>query len=741
MIRWLLLWISIAFPTTLAAEKVGLGSLPQKARAAGFSAAVSMEGAPTHGYQPVYIDFTPLGGTFPRTRNLQVILSPRDHAEGELDFDMRHNVQLPQGTRSYESTVYVPYYYPWNTLTVRLFEDGEMIDTGQATFHAQLVRIQATPNNSTVGIISPRDAGTAPAEAGKRFPDVRTLTTVLGDGPLPEDSAVGRLDHGTARTHATSVQPANVQFRPIDEDSLHTTWLGYSQLDIILVASPVLQRIQREQPDQHAAIEDWIAAGGNLWIYAAGDTSERLFPLVRLTAPPASAAIPRRNWENLLQLSAENDTSGWTYNSYQGTQRQSQDYHWNANNQNRLKGRRDVFEDLQQTNHPFTTEQQPSEFQAVTRHGRLGAGTITTIAIDDPFPGSFLMWESVKQLHTADRLQWVERNGISVPNGNGKYWSFLIDSVGQPPVKSFILLNTLFVIAIGPVCYSFFRRRERLYLLFFFAPAVALLITGSLFGYALAADGIRTRAQTKTITWIDPHTQYACSETHHTYYSILSRRNGLRFPKEAMVSPVRGVPLSRSYRSQNRTTVTSRQMARTDEAQEFRGAFLPTRDQVQYMSLEPRRRSPTFRFDFTSQPQSPLVENPFPYAIERILIRDEQQQYWTTEAIDPGGEGRLQPIQLQSAQTVVDISLLNSVLFENATNVPSLSNWKRGYMPFQTRVLGNEQSQLDKRLKRWLTGGLPPKRFIAIAGSPEETLAVDSAVVVDDVHVLMGELP
>ena len=64
--------------------------------------------------------------------------------------------------------------------------------------------------------------------------------------------------------------------------------------------------------------------------------------------------------------------------------------------------------------------------------------------------------------------------GIDVPRGNDNYWMWLISSVGQPPVKSFLLLNTLFVILVGPVCYYFFRRRGRLYLLYFFAPCMAL---------------------------------------------------------------------------------------------------------------------------------------------------------------------------------------------------------------------------------------------------------------------------
>lgn len=735
MIRWMLLSICALLPSVLAAERVTLGTLPRKVKAAGFTATVSMEAVGGNGYHPVHLFFSAPVGKFPATRRLQVTLSPRSASDsGELDFDLMHPVELPQGARSYETTAYVPRYHSWDELTVRIFEEGTLIDTAKATFSCGKMRLRYTNQYSSVGILSPRDAS-APDAAWKRFPDVRTLTTVLGDGPLPEDPGVDRLEHRAARRQATSVQPAHVQFRRIDEDALPATWLGYCQLDIILVASPLLRRIQNEQPEQRAALDHWIAAGGNLWVYAAEESSGELFPGVRLQAPPRSAVVTADRLQSSLDLSGENDTRPWDYSTWQGAYRTSSDvasYPRNRLETPTVTSRREVFEKLKQANHPLVEPQRTAEFRSSVRHGTMGAGTVTTIAADDPFPGSFLLWRSIQQMHDPNRLRWRQRNGVDVPSGNATYWSFLIESLGQPPVKAFILLNTLFVLAIGPFCYFFFRRRQRLYLLFFVAPAVAAIVTGSLFAYALVADGIRTRERTRTVTWIDPHSGYACSEIRHTYYAVFNRQDGLRFPRYALVLPVRGMPLSTDPYSRDRDRSSGKRIRFTDRAQRFQGAFLPAREQVQYLTREPIRDSRCLRFDFTSEPTAPTIENPFAFPIERLLVYDPQFQHWSATDIDPGSTAPLRRVPSQARDSFADV-----VLGDNMGPVPTLGSWSTRYS-YRRQAVGRELTRLDQVLNRWVKRGVPQNCFIAVAGPPGDTLAVDSAIVVDQVHVMLG---
>lgn len=738
MMRWILLSIWLSLPVMAAAERERLGTLPRKPKAAGFLATVSMEALAGHGYQPVHIDFSPFGGRFPATRSLQVVVSPRSHSDGDaLDFDMIHDVNLPQGAGSHQTTIYVPYYCSWDALAVRILEEGELIDTAKTRFNVSNLRLQYLNQVSSVGILAPRDAAAQDAD-WKRFPDVRTLNTVLGDGPLPEGVGVDRLDHQAAQELAASVQPANVQYRRLEEDALPTTWLGYSQLDIILVAAPLLRRLEDEQPERRAALDAWVAAGGNLWVYAADENTGELFPGIALTAPPSSAALTSPQLPKVIELSGENDTSGWEYTPWQGPYRESSQYQTFSGSTSGsfdLRPRLDVFRELKEAGHPLVAGQQAAEFQSRVRQAELGAGTITTIAVEDPFPGSFLLWESIRRLHPGNQLHWTRRNGVDVPSGNASYWSFLIESLGQPPVKTFILLNTLFGIAIGPFCYFFFRRRNRLYLLFFAAPAVAVLVTGGLFLYALASDGIHTRARTRTLTWLDPRGDYACTESRHTYYAVFNRHGGLQFPREAMVLPIRGTPLSSAYGSANTDRLSAKKIRFTDAAQRFRGAFLPARDQVQYLTREPRREDRCFRCDFTTDPESPTVENPFSYPVHRILVRDSQRQYWLADDVVAGGTARLRQTDRQAVQAFRDV-----VWSDDGNPVPSLGGWTTGYS-LRQRTIGRQQSRLDQLLNRWTERGLPPGRFLAVAAASDDALAVEAAVVVEQSHVVFGALP
>ena len=183
--------------------------------------------------------------------------------------------------------------------------------------------------------------------------------------------------------------------------------------------------------------------------------------------------------------------------------------------------------------------------------------------------------------------------GIDVPRGNDNYWMWLIPSVGQPPVKSFVLLNTLFVILVGPVCYFFFRKRHRLYLLYVFAPCLALLVTISLFAYALAADGTKTKVAFAS-TDLDRFAQAVTSSARH------GRRTTRCW---AAVAESSCQAMRRSTRCETPppttdTTVASGRSARRGEYDGQRSItetsadnFLPARSQVQYLMTRPEPAS------------------------------------------------------------------------------------------------------------------------------------------------------
>ena len=91
-------------------------------------------------------------------------------------------------------------------------------------------------------MIVPADAATS-GEPWAAFPDVRSMVSVLGRGPIDEKVSFKRFDDKQAREYITNLRAGWARFRMIDEEALQRSWLGYSQLDLILAPYTVLDRI------------------------------------------------------------------------------------------------------------------------------------------------------------------------------------------------------------------------------------------------------------------------------------------------------------------------------------------------------------------------------------------------------------------------------------------------------------------------------------------------------------------
>ncbi len=727
-LRSLTLGSILLFGEVVLAETASIGSLPIKPGKAGFTMAVEAEVVGGHGYQPIYLSFSPLGRQFVADRYLQIQIGPRDYYGTGLDFDLHYAVKLPQGTTVNRFPLYVPHYYPWNELAFRIYEDGRLIESSDVTLRLSGLRSRYAKQNTSVGIVVPRDDVKQDA-AWKKFPDVRTLVTVLGGGPIAEDVNVVRLSHAKAKQKATEVQPAWVQFRLIEENALHEQWLGYSQLDVIIVAEPVLSRIEQQLPGQFSALKDWLAAGGNLWVYAAAESTSSLLDASSLGVPAVNRMVSAKETVNLLDLSAVNDTSDLTFEAWSGVQKESQQYAYRTKSI-RLSGRQLIYDRLKAAQHPMVGTRPAAEVAKQIRWGSFGAGDITVIQSDDPFPGSFQFWQSVVNLHTEPQLQWVQRNGIDIPAGNDNYWMWLIESVGQPPVKSFVFLNTLFVIVVGPLCYLLFRRRGRLYLLYFFAPFLATIVTVGLFAYALAADGIKTQTRIRQITWLDLHNGYAVEQSRQTYYAVFGGGGGIKFADDSAIYPVRNTPAQDRYRRHRSNSARRGQIVIDADSQRFSGSFLPPRNQVQYLVTQPREMDAPLLFEFAAG--TVKVTNRLSYAMDRLLVRDVNSGFWGTKNVAAGATVTLEPASPIDLTDLLDDSVLPPL-----GEVPMLNNnrgWGRGIKT------GMQVSMLEGKLQRW-SQNLPPRSFVATAELGDEQLGVKDAVVIDSVHVLMGEIP
>ncbi len=700
-----------------------LATLPANFRKAGFSMTVHMSKVAGNGYQPIYLSFASPLGSFATDRTFDVTLSPRGNSISDVDFSYRFRCQVKQKTTLARFVVYVPYYVPWETIFIEVRDDGRTVDGGKQIAFVNQLTVRHADQKTSVGIIHPT-LKQLPASGLPAFPDIRTLITVLGEGPIDEAVDVPRLSDAESLRRVAQVQPAWVQFRNIAPESMHSSWLGYSQLDVILIHGPTLEMLASSGPqDRFDALRDWIAAGGNLWIYDAGGLA---LPFANLKPVTVGQVVTPSRVKGKLKLQDINDTTDLEYESWSGISKGSSNWQWKQNN-NALSSRQTIFEKLVKVNHPIVQDIPAKSLALTIKTTSLGRGTVTSIDDVDPFPGSFQLWQTVAGLHGKNQLQWVERNGIDVRYGNDHYWSWLIEAVGGPPVKLFFLINTVFIVLVGPLSYRFFRKNQRLYLLLFSAPALALLVTTGLFISAILADGLGTRLRARQITWQDAQSGYLVHNDRLTYFSAMGKSSGLQFADDTALFPILNKPVENRYYGGGRSGVAACQIEVGNDYQQFTGQFLPSRSQVQYLRLEPQKADPLVTFSKTSNGLT--VTNHSDQPLYQVVASDSQQQQWTTQTVAPGKSVPMSLLQSGSAAAELGVSPM--VL---ASLVPRL---RRAY--YSRGSTGSQVSSIDQTLNGWLSR-LPANQFIATTALRADSLGIDDVEIEDSVHVIMGAL-
>lgn len=704
-------------------ETIPLSTLPFKPAKASFVVDIQTEPLAGDGYQPFHITITPRAKRFARDHRVTVRLTPRNQFVTSIDFATEYHFLLEEGKTSLTQAVYVPYYYPWENIGITIFQDGRAIETGHSVYPVNDLRRRFAQQNVSVGILIPSDAKQQNAP-WKICPDVRTLVTVIGDGPLPEDVKLDRLKHKDSMSLIKEVQPGWVQFRPLDEPNLHEAWLGYSQLDVIIAAAPLLARIEASQPQQMSAMTDWIAAGGNLWVYAIENGECDFLDQCGLQAIPASRVVAKAKAKGMLDLSQKNDTSDLIYDYWNNVRKASQDY-TAAKRLDKMKTRADVFRGLSKQDHPFARTEVADAIASKIRSTKYGLGTVVAIDDEDPFPGSFQFWKSVVRIHGPGQIRWGDRNGVRPSEGDQSYWTWLIESVGQPPVTSFIVLNTLFVIVIGPIAYFFFRSRERLYLLFFFAPVFALLVTSTLFAYAMFADGTATRVRTRQLTWMDTKHKTNTTQSRQTYYAVFGSGDGLSFKKDVAVFPIRASNAIVRYRYHGASTPKGT-ISHGNTEQKLAGSFLPARNQVQYLTFHPNSFDGDLSFVVESESMS--VTNNSPLRVDKVVTRDHQGRFWLASNVSQADSVAMDQTDAKVASALID----NRVVPDEA-EVPMM-NANRSSAALALTGL------LEAKLSQWQRN-FPRGHFVAIAELNKDELGVDDTLIQDSVHVFMGALP
>jgi hypothetical protein len=615
----------------------------------GLKMEVDFRGVEANGYRPVRVTISQLSGAaFPADRAVRVVVKPQAYA-GVSTTQASEVIEIAEGATSGTGIIAVPQNGQWWSASIEAFEDGDKVDDlslphiGWTTMNywewtearpTILAIDQAVPTradrDTLVNDFKFRGIEKNPTND---LPDLRPLVALFPD-PNRVQFAPGTPITDAAMLSQVIDQP-RIEFLPPTE--LPERWIEMSQYDLVVVSLTDLQALAQAEPARFAALAAWGASGPVLIVTEVGDdfaglaAIEKLLQLPRLEDDPERPEL--RGWQPAdnqnhrpILLAEVQDYESYT-DARRGDQNPQVIYQPYNGFQNlpsyRGGGLPQPLPAPAQT--PFAVRK--FEFgRVVALAGGVPQGTNApngTNAEDD--------WKWILNSVPRNHWTWYQRNGFSMHRTNDDYWSFLIPGVGQAPVISFLLLVSLFAIAIGPLNYILLGRAKRLYLLLITVPLGALVVTGGLFAYALFTDGLSVRLRARSVTHIDQPAGRAVSWSRQSYYAALAPSRGLVFPEDCTVFSIEHQP-GRVRSSEPRNKLVWR------DEQHLEEGYLGARTTNQFMVLRSTAAAQHLDVREGNAVREPLqVANHLQASLEYLLVRDSQGRYWTTDKLSAGG--------------------------------------------------------------------------------------------------------
>ena len=596
---------------------------------AGLDMTIDTRWVSANGYRPVTIEFKnrpPVPAVADRT--LEVVLSPnrRHESFGSADISVSAIVEISEGSLGASVTIPVPQSRHWSSLGVETWEDARLwkelsdivVVTGGGTYSEAIPTIlvidSAAPLRDQRGTAQNRNGIAQSAE----LPDVSVLLERLTVSNV--SVAKGNGDLSTLQ----NVQNVG-SFELLQPAELPDNWINYSAFDLAFISLDELRRLITERPSKWNALRDWNASGATLCVNGIGAEFERLAKLEELLKMQPSADALRGGdglWDTPTKRHFATDIKAL------------------ANLDQRYGQRM-----LSGTNQPPSPPPQrniPPKPMFATRE--FNVGTVVAFGADQVFPGDEYQWGFLFNTIPSQRWMWYQRHGLSLQRVNRDYWKFLIPGVGLAPVKSFLILISLFALVIGPVNYVVLRRWRRIYLLMVTVPVGAAIVTACLLAWAILGDGLSTRVRIRSLTDVDQASGQTVSWSRHSYYAGMVPSGGFTFPLDALVYPIEHIPKPGERRTVDRQLVWT-----SAGGQNYRNGYMGSRVNSQFLVGRSHPTSRRLELLSPMDGQPPHIENKLGTRLIQLLLRDADGNYFWGQDLSQGEKLLLAAIDMETA--------------------------------------------------------------------------------------------
>src|SRR5262245_38664396 len=242
----------------------------------------------------------------------------------------------------------------------------------------------------------------------------------------------------------------------------------------------------------------------------------------------------------------------------------------------------------------------------------------------------------------------------------GGYWNInavnrtfpVVEELGTP-VRGLFLLMLLFAVVIGPVNYIVLARRKKRAWLWWTAPAIAVVASLAVFGYAMLAEGWQASVRAEVMTILDENARRATTVGLTALYSPLTPSDGLRFSYDTEVTPL--LPGRGGYYAFGRSGMTGGASRTIDwtEDQHLAGGWITARVPAHFIvrKREPRRE----RLNVRREGSKIVVVNGLGAEIKQLWWAEPDGRVYLAENLQAGAGASLKLTDLRTRGEVAGL--------------------------------------------------------------------------------------